>query len=177
MPHDYPGGWKAISEIPGDTLVASAVILVPSGVEVDANSSRPSSEKHHSSCTCERPVAEKQSADDRAIVRVPDLITIPASETPIRSRIRSGSVTSGANAVSAAVSLRESRMHRSDLATTRQRNEADGVTTMAKASPAVTICIRHCFGGFQASATVPDRLQLASTSCGSLLNSAICRRH
>ena len=36
----------------------------------------------------------------RAIVRVPVRITGPPSETPIRSRIRSGSVTSGANAVS-----------------------------------------------------------------------------
>jgi hypothetical protein len=97
----YPGAWKASSEIPGDTLVAWAVILVPSGVEVDANSSTPSSEKHHTSVTCERPVAEKQVADERALVRVPERITVPSSETPIRSRIRLGSVTSGPNAVQA----------------------------------------------------------------------------
>jgi hypothetical protein len=88
---------------------------VPSGVEVDANSSRPSTEKHHTSFTCERPVAEKQVADERALVRVPVRSTGPPSETPIRSRIRSGSVTSGANAVSAAAPLGESLMHRSDL--------------------------------------------------------------
>ena len=173
----YPGAWKASSEIPADTLVASAVILVPSCVEVDANSSRPSSEKHHTSFTCERPVAEKQVADERAIVRVPVRITGPPSETPIRSRIRSGSVTSGANAVSAAARLGESLMHRSDLGWTRQWNEADGVATTAKASTAVTRSIRHRSGGFQASATVPDRLQIASNSCRSVLNPFICRRH
>jgi hypothetical protein len=150
---------------------------VPSGVEVDANSSRPPSEKHHTSFTCELPVAEKQVADERAIVRVPIRITGPLSETPIRSRIRSGSVTSGANAVSAAALLGESRMHRSDLGWTRQWNVADGVATTAKASSAVTKSIRHRFGGFQASATVPDLLQVASNFCRSLLNPAICRRH
>ena len=54
-------------------------------------------------------------------------------------------------------------MHRSDLGWTWQWNEADGVATTAKASSAVTMSIRHRFGGFQASATVPDGLQVASS--------------
>ena len=170
---DYPGAGKASFGIPGDTLVASAVILVPSGVEVDANSSRPSSVKHHTSFTFELPVAEKQVADECAIVRVPDRITVPRSETPIRSRIRPGLVTSGVNGVSAAAPLGESRMHRSDPAGTGQRDEADGVATTAKAPSAVTVSIRHRSGGSQASATVPDRLQIASNSWPSLLNPAI----
>ena len=116
-------------------------------------------------------------ADERAIVRVPVRVTGPPSETPIRSRIRSGSVTSGANAVSAAAPLGESRMHRSDLGWTWQWNEADGVATTAKASSAVTMSIRHRFGGFQASATVPDGLQVASDHCRSVLSPLICRRH